>query len=521
MGEKILVMQLARLGDLVQTWPLLRRLRHLAPEARVELLCDSRWRELAPEGPPVAEVLGLDLQGLASSGERDVKETYAALQRNIRELQERRYDRVLVLNFSRVALLLAHVLRVPAWGYRPGRGGREFGRNPWLAYVFALVHARGFNRLHVSDVFRHLAPGPLAEPPPPAPRPIRPEPVVVLQPGTRHPRRTWPLESFARLAELLLDGPAARLWITGTGAESGLGEQIVRGLPVSLRERAENLQGRTGLRELAWCLTEADLVISGDTGTLHLAAALGTQVLGLYLGPASCFETGPCGSGHLTLQTEPECHPCPEAAENCPPPGCADLISPDLAARVAQVMLSGAEVALFQGLPRQVRLYQSGWDALGSCYRPVGRPCTFTEVVGEAYRRAGAPVLGYSEPVWPAMEMANEALGQVEVMVNFLTQKTSDELFSAPLMAALKPLQVFQAELRRQNGMGSGEMAQDLGERVRHALARQLMGFIQTRNERPRENREAEGTVIAGMGGVDRGNEALPGMGGCQQESRP
>jgi len=514
MGEKILVMQLARMGDLVQTWPLLRRLQHIAPKARVELLCDSRWRELAPEGPQVAEVLGLDLPGLAASGERDFNATYKALQHKITELRVRQYDCVLALNFSRVALLLAHLLGVPVWGYRPVQGGREFGRDPWLAYVFALVHVRRLNRLHVSDVFRHLAPDPLVEPPSPAPRPPRRQPVIVLQPGTRHPRRTWPLDSFTRLAELLLDGPAARLWITGTTAERHLGKQIIRGLPVSFREKAENLQGRTDLVELAQCLKEADLVISGDTGTLHLAAALGTPILGIYLGPARCFETGPYGSGHLVLQTEPDCHPCPEGATDCPPPGCQALISPELAARVAQVMLTGAEVSPFEELPQQIRLYQSEWDALGSHYRPVGRPCTLMEVMGEAYRRTGARLLGYPEPVWPAVEIAPEAVDQVETMVEFLTRQSPDETAPSPLMAALKPLRVFHSELLRQSGGGHGERGQASGELVRQALAQHLVRLIQTRVERPREGREAGRPINRGAAPPDQAAGTSPSMAG-------
>ena len=53
-------------------------------------------------------------------------------------------------------------------------------------------------------------------------------------------------------------------------------------------------------------------MIGGDTGTLHLAAALGTRVVGLYMGTASCHETGPYGDGHYVLQAYAPCSPCNE-----------------------------------------------------------------------------------------------------------------------------------------------------------------------------------------------------------------
>lgn len=106
---------------------------------------------------------------------------------------------------------------------------------------------------------------------------------IVLLPGAGKPSKLWPVERFRELARRL-------------------GERVLVVWGPGERERAEAIGARlappTGLRELAWLLQHARLVIGGDTGPLHLAAALGTKVIGLY-GPTDPRRNGPYGQlGH-------------------------------------------------------------------------------------------------------------------------------------------------------------------------------------------------------------------------------
>lgn len=102
---------------------------------------------------------------------------------------------------------------------------------------------------------------------------------VVLLPSAGKANKVWPAERFRELAATI--GPRA-LAVWGPGE----------------RDRAEALGCRvappTTLRELAWLLAHAEVVVGGDTGPLHLAAALGTRVVGLY-GPTDPRRTGPYG----------------------------------------------------------------------------------------------------------------------------------------------------------------------------------------------------------------------------------
>ena len=453
---KVLVVQLARLGDLVQTWPLLRRLRHQDPGRALDLLSDSSLRALQTLGPELDQIWGLDLAGLPSLTQRDIPGAYERVRLLADGFRGRRYEVVYNLNFSRISLLLSYLAGKDVRGYQPVQGGREFLREPWLALVYALVHSRQVNRLHLSDVFRHLAPGGEGEPLPAAPVAREGEPIIALQVATRHRRRTWPIEAFTRLAGFLADRLGARVWLLGTKAEAPLGKALTEGLTPAQRERVVNLQGRTGLGELAARLREAHILISGDTGTLHLAAALGTRTMGVFLGPASCFETGPYGDGHYVFQAEPPCHPCAEAGAACPEPICQAMIPPEAVADLAVSLCRGTEAFSHPYLPVGTRLYRSIFDPLGATYAPVGAGYRFIDLVGQAYRRAGASLLGLPWPELspPLLTLREDDWRSLEDLAKVLKKGGTSKGASPALAAALKPSQIYQQELGRQQVLG-------------------------------------------------------------------
>ena len=486
--QNILVLQLARLGDLVQTWPLLTRLRQAHPGARLTLLTDHRLLPLMAAGPEVDEVLGFDFLRLGSLASGDWRGAYNLVADSLKGLQAQHFDQVFNLNFSRLSLLLTYLLEAPAKGYLPTKGGREFSREPWLAWIYSLVHARQFNRFHLTDVFRHLAPEPAAGAAAPQLAAIpRGEPIIALQLATRHMRRTWPLEHFTRLAEHLVTRHSARVLLLVTKAERNLGEKLRAMLDPVLRERVTNLQGETGLAELIGQLQQTHLLVSGDTGTLHLAAALGVPTLALFLGPALCFETGPYGPGHYVLQAEPPCHPCTEAASPCPEDGpiCLQMLPPDAAARLITSLLEGGTAPQDLLLPAGSRLYRSEIDSFGVFYQYLGEdPPRFVDLIGDAYRQAGTwlaeagrevgeggqkPVAQASvaqvsrlctsdpspkppppTPYWQGEKLSDGVLERLELTLAVLNRGWQVPRNMPEVAAALRPLLAFQAEMQRQ-----------------------------------------------------------------------
>lgn len=110
---------------------------------------------------------------------------------------------------------------------------------------------------------------------------------VILNPGAGHPSKCWSGDRFAELADQLADRFRLEPLVIWGPGEEALAEQIAS-------RSAATKAPRTSLRELAFVLRRASLVVSGDTGPLHLAAALGTRVIGLY-GPTDPARNGPYG----------------------------------------------------------------------------------------------------------------------------------------------------------------------------------------------------------------------------------
>jgi hypothetical protein len=178
----------------------------------------------------------------------------------------------------------------------------------------------------------------------------RDEPYIALQPGASSPSRQWPASSFAELARLFAEA-GLKVVIVGSAGEAKLATGIVRWS----RDAAVSLCGDTDVPTLAAILQGAQRLISNDTGTIHLAAAVGTPTVGIYVGPASAKDTAPYGEGHLVTEPDLECAPC-GYHDLCMRPACQSVIRPadifalaaakrEDVARVASAM-AGARVYL-------------------------------------------------------------------------------------------------------------------------------------------------------------------------------
>lgn len=130
--------------------------------------------------------------------------------------------------------------------------------------------------------------------------------LVVLHAGTgdHFPGRRWPVERFAALARALA-GDGHQVVATGVAAERALVRQLVALAGGAVRD----LCGRLDVPELVALLARADLLVTNDTGPLHLADAVGTPSLGLY-GPNTPLRYGPRARGAIALHADLPCSPC-------------------------------------------------------------------------------------------------------------------------------------------------------------------------------------------------------------------
>jgi lipopolysaccharide heptosyltransferase II len=348
--RRVLLFRLERIGDLLMTLGALREVRRRLPEAEIHLAAGSWNRELARLVPDLHHVHTLDVPWLAregtSSGPREIVE-------RIRDWRRKDFD--LAMNFEpdiRSNALLAASGARRRVGYDARGGGafltdahrydttRHVAANA-LALVQGTLPPDGFAPVSRS---RPAAPG---NPQPPAaghailriPDTARraalrllpkaaAEPLIGLNPGAGRAVKEWPGARFAKTAALLARRHGATIVLLGSAAERAKLTAVEHAIPPHVR--VINLAGRAPLVELAAILERLSILISGDTGPMHLAAAVGIPVVAIF-GPTDPTRYAPLAARSVIVHARLWCRPCNRVRK--PPARCRSA-TPDCLAGV-------------------------------------------------------------------------------------------------------------------------------------------------------------------------------------------
>jgi lipopolysaccharide heptosyltransferase II len=305
---KILILKPSSLGDVVQAIPVLRLLKRHLPESEIYWWIES---SLAPllEGD-------VDLTGLVLFERKRwaAPRHWPELWRNIRWMREQSFDWVIDLQSlarsGTIAWLANGKLTIGLDEPREGARG----------YYDIIVPRRSFHTHAVDwylDVLHHLhvpidwdftwlpPRGNTAE----IVRqkwPVGISRWIVLQPGARWPNKRWPAEYFAELVRLAgAERVDVRFAILGGAEDQALGQSIAAGDS----ERCLDLTGKVSLPEMIEWIRLSTLMVTNDTGPMHVAAALGKPIVALF-GPTEPRRTGPYGHLEQVLQLELPCVPC-------------------------------------------------------------------------------------------------------------------------------------------------------------------------------------------------------------------
>ena len=156
---------------------------------------------------------------------------------------------------------------------------------------------------------------------------------IVLAPGATYgPAKQWPIDYFRQVAISMRSFPV-RVVVVGTQSDYESGERIVENL-----DRGKNLCGKTDLPELIALLEKSSLLVSNDSGVMHIMSALRKNQIALF-GSTSTTWTGPANPNAVVLQEKLECSPC--LRRKCPYGhyDCLKRLRPDAVAEKMQRLL--------------------------------------------------------------------------------------------------------------------------------------------------------------------------------------
>jgi lipopolysaccharide heptosyltransferase II len=287
------------LGDACMALPAVRAIKRGRPDARVTVLTPAKLTDFWLAVPEVDAVVKKDAA--------EKKNGVFAVRTKIRDSGVRYDAAVLLTNSPRSALELTGCGIPRVVGYR-GRWRK------WLVNQIVPEPEPGPPRHHRDHYLRIAAHLGAETEDPSLLAPLRPPALAVggeparlgLCAGAEFgPAKRWPLERFAAVARQLAGQSGAHWIIFGTASETMLGSSLAS----QLDGHATDLTGQTTIAQLMDELARCRFLLTNDTGTMHLAAALGIPVIAVFGSTEPSF-TGPFGNRHRVVRHHVECSPC-------------------------------------------------------------------------------------------------------------------------------------------------------------------------------------------------------------------
>jgi ADP-heptose:LPS heptosyltransferase len=343
MAENILILSMTRMGDMIQTTPLIKGLKEKYPTAKITLLVTSDFASTVPLIPHIDESIVLNLRQFDNQDDwKDLSwiKIYRYLESSLDDIKGRSFDLLVNLSHSKFSALMVRYLGIrDVVGFYCNEFGNRMTGHPWMQYFSVEIFNRNYNEFNLVEMFSRSGgvdvKGRTIEVVGPQNQLIDTnlipsnfdagDVLIGFQAGSSLEGRRWSAQSFANLADLLIKNLNARILIFGVESENKVAEEIV-GL-VDNKDKILNLAGKTDLNQLSGLLEKCQYLVTNDTGTMHLAAALGTKIVGLFFAHAHPYETAPFSPGHLIFQARISCAPCSYGV-HCNNIVCVDKVQP-------------------------------------------------------------------------------------------------------------------------------------------------------------------------------------------------
>lgn len=350
-ANRLLIVQLADIGDLIVSTPALAALREARPDAYITLLTTAHAAPMVEGTNLVDEIITFD-KGQFNSSRAFFK---PANLRRIFNLRHGHYDAVIFFHhftlklgtakFALIALASGAKRRIGpdngnGWFLSERLPDEGFGAKHQAQYWLDLVGLLGANTAARPAFIQKQVPSSKSGVP-------GGKPIVVIHAGSGgySMARRWDAAKFAAVVDHLHDEYTAEIILVGAKGDNS---DSVKGL---MKTSPTDLTGKTSLPELAGILAKSDLFIGADSGVMHIAAAAGTPVIAVF-GPSNPDAWSPWTprSKSIVVRSAPECSPCSYVGhgiglrEGCPARTCMRMVAPEAVLAAARTILDGQDV---------------------------------------------------------------------------------------------------------------------------------------------------------------------------------
>ena len=357
--KNIIILNLTRMGDLIQSTSLFKKIKLVYPESRVTMLISSDFAEIAPFLPYIDEIKPIDLTGLSellkSNNFEFTVEVLKAVNAMFDGILSVKYDLAVNLSHDEFSVYFLYILNsLKNIGIYITREGTIISNDKMIAYMFSAVKNRKVSVLNLVDIYeRCLNPGDkihvnkifldteninnggacdvLKE------NGIDDGDILIsFAIGASTSLKKWRYDYFAELAKMLLAGnPKIKIILLGAKYDVEAGNYIENSVADG---RLINLTGKTSVSDLVYLVKRCRLLITHDTGTMHIGVAAGIKLIVIYTGNVGFWETGPYSANQVLVVPDIGCFPC-DFNLKCLNPVCKGLIKPEYIYDIAGMIL--------------------------------------------------------------------------------------------------------------------------------------------------------------------------------------
>lgn len=294
--KNILCVRNDRFGEFLLNIPALRALKETFPNSRITLIVGPGVAELAKLIPFIDEILTWETKG----------HSFIEKLKFVNQLKAKHFDLAAIFNPSKDFNLFTYFAGIPIrlgyarkWHFlltHKLADQKYLGKSHEVDYNLELVNLVGANtqNLELSLALKDINIDNLST----KYNLDLSAKLIAVHPWTSDPLKQWPLENFQELIVRLLDEPAAKVIVIGK-SDSGSQKFVISDA------RITDLRDKTSLVELAALLKKCCLLISCDSGPMHLAAAVGTTVVAIFrndIPGKTAKRWGPWGDGHMVIE---------------------------------------------------------------------------------------------------------------------------------------------------------------------------------------------------------------------------
>lgn len=315
--NRILVITLSNVGDIILTTPVISALAKEFPDARMDVMVGPQGKDIFEKDPNIFKVIIYDKHMPMTEKAR--------LQMKLKRL---RYDLVVDIRNTIFPLLISPKYRTATIQKFPHHIIHSKKKHLYRLKSVGIDNLDEASYIHITKddeeyVDRLLTEQGIADP------------IAVISPGAKSHLKRWTAEGFAEVADRLMMECKASVVFIGSKEDEALVSDVI----AKMKDKPYNLVGRTNIRQLAGLMKRSKVLITNDSAPLHLGNAVGAKVVAIF-GPTDPRKYGPTGEFDVVVREKLSCAPC-ERAECDHNYECMRSIPPDAVFDAAKMIIEG------------------------------------------------------------------------------------------------------------------------------------------------------------------------------------